>query len=244
MTSIRLAGPSSRGQTTFFGSVSGQKPFIRYVQRRARTAPVSSVDGCVRIADRARHPSGSSSSPNEACALAAWPPQKNVGTLPHPKGFHRTVVADVPVELRCTYLRIQKGGSRIDELRIDCICRNGSVPALRAARLAAAACREHGQRRVDLDPFAYDPNGKQTGGLGRSIGYASYNKPASITPGARTIGFLDGTDHQRIKLAKPGYRATPMAIRSSKRSPDERSDIRVFLVPARSVLRYYGQVLR
>jgi hypothetical protein len=28
------------------------------------------------MTDRARHPSGSSSGPTEACALAAWPPQK------------------------------------------------------------------------------------------------------------------------------------------------------------------------
>src|SRR3977135_489923 len=66
---------------------------------RVRTAPVSSVDGCVRITDRARHPSGSSSGPTEACALAAWPPQKNVGAAPHPKEFHRTVAAGVPAPI-------------------------------------------------------------------------------------------------------------------------------------------------
>src|SRR5207253_1175978 len=35
--------------------------------------------------------------------------------------------------------------------------------------------------------FTYDPNGNQTSGLGRSIVYTSYNKPASITQGTRTI---------------------------------------------------------
>jgi hypothetical protein len=51
--------------------------------------------------------------------------------------------------------------------------------------------------------FAYDPNGNQTSGLGRTISYASYNKPASITLGARTISFLDDTDHQRFKQVTP-----------------------------------------
>jgi hypothetical protein len=32
-------------------------------------------------------------------ALAAWPPQKNVGTAPYPKGFHRAVVAGVPAPI-------------------------------------------------------------------------------------------------------------------------------------------------
>src|SRR5688500_13722200 len=39
------------------------------------------------MTDRARHPSGSSVGLTEACALAAWPPQKNVGTAPYPKEF-------------------------------------------------------------------------------------------------------------------------------------------------------------
>ena len=51
--------------------------------------------------------------------------------------------------------------------------------------------------------FAYDPNGNQTSGLGRSVSYTSYNKPASITLGARTISFLDDTDHQRFKQVTP-----------------------------------------
>jgi RHS repeat-associated protein len=51
--------------------------------------------------------------------------------------------------------------------------------------------------------FSYDPNGNQTGGLGRSIIYTSYNKPASITQGTRTISFADDYDHQRYKQVTP-----------------------------------------
>jgi RHS repeat-associated protein len=51
--------------------------------------------------------------------------------------------------------------------------------------------------------FAYDPNGNQTSGLGRSISYTSYNKPSNITQGARTISFLDDSDHQRFKQVTP-----------------------------------------
>ena len=51
--------------------------------------------------------------------------------------------------------------------------------------------------------FTYDPNGNQTSGLGRTISYSSYNKPASITLDARTISFLDDADHQRFKQVTP-----------------------------------------
>ncbi|BAM86886.1 exported hypothetical protein [Bradyrhizobium oligotrophicum S58] len=51
--------------------------------------------------------------------------------------------------------------------------------------------------------FIYDANGNQTSGLGRSIVYTSYNKPASITQGTRTISFVDDTDHQRFKQVTP-----------------------------------------
>jgi hypothetical protein len=51
--------------------------------------------------------------------------------------------------------------------------------------------------------FTYDPNGNQTAGLGRSITWTSYNKPASITQGTRTINFLDDTEHQRFKQITP-----------------------------------------
>jgi len=94
-----LAGRSSRGATMFFGSVSCQCPSLVASSYCVRIAPVSSVDGYVRITDRARHPWGSSIGPSEACALAAWPPQKNVGTVPYPKEFHRTVVAGRPAPI-------------------------------------------------------------------------------------------------------------------------------------------------
>jgi RHS repeat-associated protein len=51
--------------------------------------------------------------------------------------------------------------------------------------------------------FTYDADGNQTSGLGRSIVYTSYNKPSSITQGARTISFLDDTEHQRFKQVTP-----------------------------------------
>jgi RHS repeat-associated protein len=51
--------------------------------------------------------------------------------------------------------------------------------------------------------FTYDLNGNQTSGMGRSLSFTSYNKPASITQGARTISFLDDTEHQRFKQITP-----------------------------------------
>ena len=51
--------------------------------------------------------------------------------------------------------------------------------------------------------FTYDADGNQTSCLGRSIAYTSYNKPSSITQGARTISFLDDTEHQRFKQVTP-----------------------------------------
>ena len=47
--------------------------------------------------------------------------------------------------------------------------------------------------------FTYDPNGNQTSGNGHTATWTSYNKPASITQGITTIGFLDGPDHQRFR---------------------------------------------
>ncbi|MBH5403073.1 hypothetical protein HZZ13_35545, partial [Bradyrhizobium sp. CNPSo 4010] len=51
--------------------------------------------------------------------------------------------------------------------------------------------------------FTYDLNGNQTSGLGRTIAWTSYNKPASITQGTRTISFVDDTEHQRFKQVTP-----------------------------------------
>jgi hypothetical protein len=54
--------------------------------------------------------------------------------------------------------------------------------------------------------FTYDPNGNQTSGLGRSITYTSYNKPASITQGSSTLFFSDDVGHQRFKQVSPDVR--------------------------------------
>jgi len=70
-----LAAPISRplvkSAEHFFGSASCQIYLSIFANYRVRTAPVSSVDGCDRISDRARHPSGSSIGPTGARALAA-----------------------------------------------------------------------------------------------------------------------------------------------------------------------------
>ena len=47
--------------------------------------------------------------------------------------------------------------------------------------------------------FTYDPDGNQTSGLGRTITWTSYNKPATITQGAHSASFLHDFDHQRFK---------------------------------------------
>ncbi|MBU6462902.1 MAG: RHS repeat protein [Bradyrhizobium sp.] len=51
--------------------------------------------------------------------------------------------------------------------------------------------------------FTYDQNGNQTSGLNRAITWTSYNKPASITQGTRTVSFVDDTEHQRFKQVTP-----------------------------------------
>ncbi|WP_334502578.1 polymorphic toxin type 28 domain-containing protein [Bradyrhizobium sp. AZCC 1678] len=51
--------------------------------------------------------------------------------------------------------------------------------------------------------FSYDPNGNQTAGLGRTITWTSYNMPATITQGTRTVSFQHNTEHQRIKQVAP-----------------------------------------
>jgi hypothetical protein len=99
ITVTPISRPVVKIQSNFFGSAGCQRLSLVASSYCVRIAPVSSVDGCVRITDRARHPSGSSIGPSEACALAAWPPQKNVGTVPYPKEFHRTVVAGVPAPI-------------------------------------------------------------------------------------------------------------------------------------------------
>jgi hypothetical protein len=71
ITVTPISRPVVKMPSNFFGSASCQRLSLVASSCRARTAPVSSVDGCVRITDRARHPSGSSIGPSEACALAA-----------------------------------------------------------------------------------------------------------------------------------------------------------------------------
>jgi hypothetical protein len=44
----------------------------------------------------------------------------------------------------------------------------------------------------------YDSNGIQISGNGRATTWTSYNKPASITQGSSTIGFIDGSDHLQL----------------------------------------------
>ena len=66
----------------------------------------------------------------------------------------------------------------------------------------------HGATRVSGGSinaiFAYDPNGNQISGPGRSITFSSWNEPATITQGSRTIGFLDDTSYQRFQQTAPG----------------------------------------
>lgn len=47
--------------------------------------------------------------------------------------------------------------------------------------------------------FTCDADGNQTAGLGRTIGYTSFNKPASITQGAINVAFTHDIEHQRLK---------------------------------------------
>src|SRR6266700_5045508 len=72
---------------------------------------------------------------------------------------------------------------------------------------AAGSPRPHGVTSISggsiSTTFTYDADGNQTAGLGRSIVYTSYNKPASITQGTRTISFLDDSEHQRFKQVTP-----------------------------------------
>jgi RHS repeat-associated protein len=70
---------------------------------------------------------------------------------------------------------------------------------------AAGLPRPHAVTSIDGNEitatFSYDANGNQTvaTGIGRTISYSSYNKPATITQGALTLSFADDVDHQRYK---------------------------------------------
>jgi RHS repeat-associated protein len=76
---------------------------------------------------------------------------------------------------------------------------------------AAGQTRPHGVLNIGggavTATFSYDPNGNQltaTGtNLSRTVAYTSYNKPGSITQGAKTLVFADDVDHQRYKQTTP-----------------------------------------
>jgi RHS repeat-associated protein len=67
---------------------------------------------------------------------------------------------------------------------------------------AAGAPRPHAVTSIS-GGFAYDANGNQTSGLGRTIGYTSFNKPSSIAHGTSTLGFFHDPEHQRFKQTAP-----------------------------------------
>ena len=48
-----------------------------------------------------------------------------------------------------------------------------------------------------------NPNGNMTSGAGRTFGYTSYNKPASISQGATTLQFDHDPEHQRYRQLGP-----------------------------------------
>src|SRR5262249_49589340 len=51
--------------------------------------------------------------------------------------------------------------------------------------------------------FAYDQNGNQTSGLGRTISYTAANMAASVTQGTRTISFTYDMNHERVVQETP-----------------------------------------
>jgi hypothetical protein len=81
VTVTPISRPVVKGKTSFFGSASCQSHSFFSSSSRVRTAPVSSVDGCVRMADRARHPSGSSIGPSEASPWRHGRPRRTL--VPH-----------------------------------------------------------------------------------------------------------------------------------------------------------------
>ncbi len=47
--------------------------------------------------------------------------------------------------------------------------------------------------------FSYDAKGNMTSGNGLTVGYTSYNKPATITRGTNSVSFDHDTEHQRFR---------------------------------------------
>lgn len=52
--------------------------------------------------------------------------------------------------------------------------------------------------------YAYDFNGNQTGGGGRSLTWTSWNMPASLAQGGQTTTWLYGPEHDRFKMVAAG----------------------------------------
>lgn len=51
--------------------------------------------------------------------------------------------------------------------------------------------------------FGYDANGNQTSGAGRTITWTSFNMPATVTEGGKTISFTYDVNHNRITQTAP-----------------------------------------
>ncbi len=71
-----------------------------------------------------------------------------------------------------------------------------------------ASPRPHAVQSISGGPlgttsFSYDANGNQLTGAGRTLGYASFNKPSSIVQGSTTISFTHDPDHQRLTQQAP-----------------------------------------
>ncbi|HXY99370.1 MAG TPA: RHS repeat-associated core domain-containing protein [Stellaceae bacterium] len=56
--------------------------------------------------------------------------------------------------------------------------------------------------------FGYDANGNQTAGMGRTIGYTSFNLPNSIGLGTTNVSFTHDTEHQRLTKTDTNAGAT------------------------------------
>lgn len=62
----------------------------------------------------------------------------------------------------------------------------------------------HAVCRAGSNAYSYDANGNLTGGGGRSVVWAAWNMPASITESGQTTSWLYGPEHDRYKLTASG----------------------------------------
>lgn len=76
-------------------------------------------------------------------------------------------------------------------------------PAAGAAHPHAVQTVTDGSGNQVMPAFAYDADGNQTTGGGRTIAYTSFNKPSSITLGTKTISFAHDPEHARLKQTAP-----------------------------------------